>query len=191
LGLEVNHQWGKGYEAETLLNKFIQRSLVADFTYFGILQPIYDFRIFKHFANYPEVLPKVHSCNIKKPWCKKCPKCAYVWLGLMAFCDSEAVDAVFGENLFDDPDLLPIFRQMLGLENQTPFECIGEIGESRLAMKKCVEKGLSGQAVELFEREVLCDRSIDWQQLEQQYDGVYDTEHAIPDWIFSQIKDKL
>jgi len=81
LGREVNHQWGKGYEAETLLNEFVRENLVSNFTYFSILQPIYDFRIFKNLARYPEVLPKIHSCNIQKPWCKKCPKCAYVWLG--------------------------------------------------------------------------------------------------------------
>ncbi|NEO02239.1 MAG: hypothetical protein F6K50_44835 [Moorea sp. SIO3I7] len=191
LGKEVNHQWGKGYEAEKELNEFIQANLLSNFSYFGILQPIYDFRIFKNLAKYPEVLPKIHSCNIQKPWCKKCPKCAYVWLGLMAVFEPASVDAVFGSNLFDDDDLLPIFREMIGLAEHTPFECIGEIDESRLAMKKCLEKGLSGKALEIFKHEVLVDSSIDWQKLEQKYDRVYDTEHAIPDWIFSKIREQL
>ncbi|NES41688.1 hypothetical protein [Moorena sp. SIO2C4] len=191
LGKEVNHQWGKGYEAEKELNEFIQENILSNFSYFGILQPIYDFRIFKNLAKYPEVLPKIHSCNIQKPWCKKCPKCAYVWLGLMAVFEPASVDAVFGSNLFDDDDLLPIFREMIGLAEHTPFECIGEIDESRLAMKKCLEKGLSGKALEIFKHEVLVDSSIDWQQLEQKYDRVYDTEHAIPDWIFSKIRGQL
>ncbi|NEO68856.1 hypothetical protein [Moorena sp. SIO3H5] len=191
LGKEVNHQWGKGYEAEKELNEFIQANLLSNFSYFSILQPIYDFRIFKHLAKYPEVLPKIHSCNIQKPWCKKCPKCAYVWLGLMAVFEPASVDAVFGSNLFDDDDLLPIFREMIGLAEHTPFECIGEIDESRLAMKQCLEKGLSGKALEIFKHEVLVDSSIDWQKLEQKYDRVYDTEHAIPDWIFSKIRGQL
>lgn len=191
LGREVNHQWGKGYEAETLLNNFVQANLVSNFSYFSILQPIYDFRIFKNLARYPEVLPKIHSCNIQKPWCKKCPKCAYVWLGLMAVFEPPLVDAVFGSNLFDDDDLLPIFRQMVGLTEHTPFECIGEIDESRLAMKICVEKGLSGKALDMFKQEVLSNPSIDWQELEQKYDRVYDTEHAIPDEIFSKIRVQL
>lgn len=191
LGKEVNHQWGKGYEAEQYLNKFIQENLISNFTYFSILQPIYDFRIFKNLSKYPEVLPKIHSCNIQKPWCKKCPKCAYVWLGLMAVFNSKSVDAVFQSNLFDDADLLPIFREMIGLSVHTPFECIGEIDESRLAMKKCLEKGLSGQALDMFKNEVLSDSSIDWQQIEQKYDRVYETEHAIPDWIFQKIAKQL
>ncbi|MDJ0616671.1 MAG: hypothetical protein QNJ63_07975 [Calothrix sp. MO_192.B10] len=191
LGKEVNHQWGKGYEAEQELNQFIQENLLSNFTYFSILQPIYDFRIFKNLTKYPEVLPKIHSCNIQKPWCKKCPKCAYVWLGLMAVFEPASVDAVFGSNLFDDDDLLPIFTEMVGLSEHTPFECIGEIDESRLAMKKCLEKGLSGKALDMFKNKVLVDSSIDWQQIEQKYNQVYETEHAIPDWIFSKIGGQL
>ncbi|MEC4806878.1 MAG: hypothetical protein SAJ12_02770 [Jaaginema sp. PMC 1079.18] len=187
LGKEVNHQWGKGFEAEQALNSFIQQYLLTNFNYFGILQPVYDFRIFRKLSQYPEFLPRIHSCNIKKPWCKKCPKCAYVWLGLMSTCDPVAVDKVFGVNLFDDPDLLPIFRQMIGLAEHTPFECIGEIAESRLAMKRCLEKGLSGQALTIFEQEVLADNSIDWQGLEAKYNKVYTQEHAIPNEIFQKI----
>lgn len=191
LGQEVNHQWGKGYDAERALNDFIQTNLLSNFTYFSILQPIYDVRIFKNLTQYPELLPHIHSCNIQKPWCKKCPKCAYVWLGLVAAFEPTLVDAVFGTNLFDEPDLLPTFRAMIGLADHTPFECIGEIDESRLAMRRCVEKGLSGAALDVFKQEVLADDTINWAQLEQKYTRVYDTEHSIPNWIFSKIRGKL
>ncbi len=188
---EVNHQWGKSLEAETLLDKFIQEHLLSNFKYFSILQPIYDFRIFNHLSKYPEVLPKIHSCNIQKPWCKKCPKCAYVWLGLMAFFNPNIVDQVFQKNLFDDEDLIPTFRKMLGLSIHTPFECIGEIDESRLMMKRCLEKGLSGQALDIFREEILTNSSISWPTIENKYNYIYAEEHAIPNWIFAQIKDKL
>lgn len=191
IGKEVNHQWGKSFEAEKILDQFIRDNVLSNFKYFSILQPIYDFRIFQNLINYPEVLPKIHSCNIKKPWCKKCPKCAYVWLGLMAFSKPDLVNSLFQSNLFDDADLIPIFREMVGLSNHTPFECIGEIDESRLMMKKCLEKGLSGQALELFDREVLSDNSIDWQNLEQKYSSVYEKEHAMPNWLFEKIKLRL
>ncbi|MBD2346880.1 hypothetical protein [Anabaena subtropica] len=191
LDREINHQWGKGFVAEQILDNFIRKNLLSNFKYFSILQPIYDFRIFRNFSKYPEVLPKIHSCNIKKPWCKKCPKCAYVWVGLMAFFPPDIVDAVFETNLFDDEDLFPIFREMLGLSQHTPFECIGEIDESRLMMKRCFEKGLSGQSLDMFAQEILSDTTIDWQKIEQKYNYVYEQEHAIPDWLFEQIKGLL
>lgn len=191
IGREVNHQWGKSLEAEQILDRFIRENLLSNFKYFSILQPIYDFRIFQNLSKYPEVISQIHSCNIQKPWCKKCPKCAYVWLGLMAFCQPDRVDAVFQTNLFDDEDLLPTFREMLGLSVHTPFECIGEIDESRLFMKRCLEKGLSGKVLEMFRQEILSDSSIDWQNIEQKYNFVYLKEHAIPDALFAKLKDKL
>jgi hypothetical protein len=191
IGKEVNHQWGKGLVAEQLLDQFIQKHLLTNFKYFSILQPIYDFRIFKNFSQYPEFIPKIHSCNVQKPWCKKCPKCAYVWLGLMAFSQQKIVNEVFQDNLFDDRDLLPTFREMLGLSAHTPFECIGEIEESRLFMKKCLEQGLTGIALDMFAEEILADSSIDWPKIEQKYDFVDPTEHAIPDEIFEKIKEQL
>ena len=191
IGQEVNHQWGKSLEAETLLDDFIQTHLLSNFKYFSILQPIYDWRIFQNLSQYPEVLSKIHSCNIKKPWCKKCPKCAYVWLGLMAFCQRDIVDGVFQVNLFDDDDLLPIFKAMIGLTEHTPFECIGEIDESRLMMKRCLDHGLSGKALDLFSDQVLSDPQIDWDAIEGKYNTLYREEHAIPDVIFQKIVDKL
>jgi hypothetical protein len=191
IGKEVNHQWGKGFEAEQILNQFIRDNLLSNFQYFSIFQPIYDFRIFQNLSKYPEFLPTIHSCNIKKPWCKKCTKCAYVWLGLMAFCQPDIVNSVFQANLFDDVDLLPIFRDLLGLSNHRPFECIGEIEESRLLMKKCLEKKLSGKVLDIFVHEVLADPAIDWQNIEQKYNYVYEKEHAIPNWLFDKLKEKL
>jgi len=188
---EVNHQWGKSFDAEKLLNRFIRENLLSNFTYFSILQPIYDFRIFKNLTRYPEVLSKIHSCNVQKPWCKKCAKCAYVWLGLMAVFPTEQIDFIFQKNFFDDPDLLPIFKQMLGLTEHTPFECIGEINESRLNMKKCIEKGLSGQILDFFQTEVLANKLLSWQEIEQKYSHVYENEHSIPNWIFDRIKKHL
>ncbi len=188
---DVNHQWGKGVEAEYILDKFIRENLLSNFKYFSILQPIYDFRIFRNFSKYPEFVSKIHSCNIKKPWCKKCPKCAYVWLGLMAFSRLDVVNQVFQGNLFDDVELTPTFRAMLGLTEHTPFECIGEIEESWLLMKKCLERGLSGRALDIFTEEILSNTTINWEEIEQKYNNIYTTEHYIPNWIFEALKEHL
>jgi hypothetical protein len=187
IGQEVNHQWGKSFEAETLLNQFIQTHFINNFTYFSLLQPLYDLRIFASLSRYPEVVPKIHSCNIQKPWCKKCPKCAYVWLGLMAVFPTHLVDSVFQSNLFDDPDLSLIFRQMIGLEAHTPFECIGEVDESRLNMKRCLEKGMTGTALEVFKTEVLSDEEIDWGAIATKYNHVYTEPCGIPDWVMQRV----
>ena len=123
-----------------------------NFNYFSILQPIYDVVIFNFLRESLDLVQKTHSCNIDKPWCKKCPKCAYVWLNYMAYLPTAIVNEMFENvNLFDIADNQIWFKQMLGLGKHTPFECIGQIEESRLAFHLCKNKGLSGKALALYE----------------------------------------
>lgn len=149
---DVNHQWGKSFAAEQLLNSYIQKHLISNFSYFSVLQPIYDVLIFNLLRESLDLVPYAHSCNVEKPWCKRCPKCAYVWLNYMAYLPTELVNKMFGGlNLFDLPENQLFFKQMLGLEGHTPFECIGQIEESRLAFHLCKAKGLEGKALKYYE----------------------------------------
>lgn len=145
-GEEVNHQWGKSIEAEGLLNGYLRGALLSDARYFGLLQPIHDGVIFNLLRRERAALDRTHSCNVAKPWCKRCPKCAYVWMNYMAWLDPKQVDAIFGVNLFDLPENREAFRQMVGLGDHTPFECIGQVEESRMAMRLCAAKGVVGAA---------------------------------------------
>ena len=151
-GEDVNHQWGKSLEAEHLINTYIQDTLINNFSYFSMLQPLQDVLIFNLLREHLDVLPHAHSCNIEKPWCKKCPKCAYVWLNYMAYLPTTLINSIFDHtNLFDVPENQLWFHQMLGLDEHTPFECIGQVEESRLALHLCKAKGLEGKAMELYE----------------------------------------
>ncbi len=168
-GEEVNHQWGKSLEAERLINQYLQRELISNVSYFSILQPVYDVLIFNLLNRDLPAVPHTHSCNIRKPWCCKCPKCAYVWLNYMAYLPTHLVDSIFKMNpdksplpggnfvtlnLFDVEENQVWFRQMLGLEAHTPFECIGQIDEVRLAFELCRRRGLTGRAMDTFRTEV-------------------------------------
>jgi hypothetical protein len=155
-GEEVNHQWGKSHEAEVLLNGYINEHLVENCQYFSILKPVYDVLIFNLLAEDMGAVPYTHSCNLQKPWCGKCPKCAYVWINYMAYLPIDVVSGMFAGhgNLLDIAENQLSFRQMLGLEAHTPFECIGQVGEVRLAFELCRRKGLDGEAMRTFVREV-------------------------------------
>jgi hypothetical protein len=153
-GEPVNHQWGKSSAAEQLLNEYIQNQFVTNSHYFSLLKPIYDVVIFNLLRPNLDSVRFTHSCNIAKPWCKKCAKCAYVWLNYMAYLPVSFVNQMFEVNLLDLPENQLWFRQMLGLEKHTPFECIGQINESRLAFELCRRKGLTGKAMTMFIEEV-------------------------------------
>ena len=150
-GEDVNHQWGKSLEAEEMLNNYVQENLVANLTYFSILKPIYDVMIFNLLRQDLDAVKDTHSCNEAKPWCKKCPKCAYVWLNYMAWLPVELVDEIFdGTNLFDIEENQETFMQLIGAADQLPFECIGQADESKLAFEMCHRKGLKGKAMNSY-----------------------------------------
>jgi hypothetical protein len=133
-GEDVNHQWGKGWEAERLLDDYVQSELLADVRYFSVLQPVHDEVIFELLARDAELAPLTHSCNLRKPWCGACAKCAYVWLQMAAHLPAPIVAATFGNDLGEAPENDLWFRQLFGLAEHTPFECVGSAPESRLAL---------------------------------------------------------
>jgi hypothetical protein len=94
-GEEVNHQWGKGWEAETLLDRYVGAHLLEGVHYFSVLQPISDEVIFELLSRDADMAALTHSCNIRKPWCGACAKCAYVWLQFAAHLPADVVHATF------------------------------------------------------------------------------------------------
>jgi len=183
-GEEVNHQWGKSFEAELTLDEYLQTEFVSNFSYFSILQPIYDVLIFNLLRRDLEAIPDTHSCNIQKPWCCKCSKCAYVWLNYMAYLDADLVNSIFKVNLFDIEENQLWFYQMLGLGKHTPFECIGQISEARLAFELCRKKGLNGKAMEMYAHNF---PTLDTAPIINKYLNVDMTQTGIPASIAEKI----
>jgi hypothetical protein len=109
-----------------------------------VLQPIHDEVIFELLARDPELAALTHSCNVKKPWCGACAKCAYVWLQFAAHLPPAVVQATFGADLGERPDNERWFREMLGLAEHTPFECVGSAPEARLALTMARSRGFTG-----------------------------------------------
>ena len=185
-GKPVNHQWGKSYEAEQIFSQYISRFIVKEGHYYSILQPIHDVLIFTLLRQYLDCIPFVHSCNVLPPWCKRCSKCCYVWLGFQAYLPQNIIDPMFdNENLFDAEENLVFFTQMLGLGDHKPFECVGEIREAQLAFELCRRKGLRGRAMEMFERKFGVD--FDISSPLKDYTVVHKEKHSIPQDIAGHV----
>lgn len=104
--------------------------------YFSVLQPVRDEVIFELLARDAELAPLTHSCNVAKPWCGQCAKCAYVWLQMAAHLPQNIVRTAFGARaeLADDPRNERWFRELLGLAEHSPLECVGSPREAKLAL---------------------------------------------------------
>ena len=149
-GEDVNHQWGKSFAAERLIDGYLRRHLLAGVSYFSLLKPLWDVAIFNLLRTEGAAVRATHSCSVAKPWCERCPKCAYVGLGFHAYLEREVVDGLFAGDLFDRPENMEHYRGLLGLGRPKPFECVGEVGESRLAFELCRQRGMTGQAIDLW-----------------------------------------
>ncbi len=184
-GEDVNHQWGKSWHAERLLAAYVEEELVPGFRWFSILQPLSDVVIFELLRGMADAVSLAHSCNVKKPWCLRCPKCAYVALGYAAHLPDGLYEQVFSEDVLDLPENELSFRQMMGLGEHTPFECIGEIDEARLALALCAARGRRSRAVEIFRRE---GGPLDVESVLARYAVLHDGQpHGIPTHLGARV----
>ena len=183
-GEEINHQWGKSKESELLLGKYLQEALASNLCYLSLLQPIHDVVIFSIAQSYLDVIVRTHSCNMSLSWCKRCPKCCYVWLSFMAYLPCNLINDMFqSENLFDAVENEVFFSQMIGLGIKKPFDCIGEIDEAKLAFELCRRKGLEGHAMEIYkERVQVTLTETELARIVDKYTTVYteDSSHVQP-----------
>lgn len=177
-GEAVNHQWGKSLEAEALLRAYVDAELLPGTSYASLLKPAHDVLIFTALTESLAAVPATHSCNVDKPWCRRCAKCAYVWVNYRAYLPDDVVIATFGdENLLDVAENQIWFEQMLGLGEHTPFECIGQIDETRLAFELVRRRGGTGRAMRRFVEQVpAVDAAAEFQRLIAVETG----HHAMP-----------
>jgi UDP-N-acetyl-alpha-D-muramoyl-L-alanyl-L-glutamate epimerase len=147
-GVEINHQWSKSAEAETMLRERIA-SITPELTYFSLLRPLSELAIARAFAQTCDrYLTSFSSCNAAfrldparrvSRWCGHCPKCQFVYLALATSLSKETLTEIWGEELFASSSI-DGFRALLGLTEWKPFECVGESGECCVALRLLSER---------------------------------------------------
>ncbi|MBI3956354.1 hypothetical protein HY339_03790 [Candidatus Gottesmanbacteria bacterium] len=150
LGEEINHQWSKTLEFETLFQRYVSDYITPDITYFSLLRPMKEIKIVELFSKLEQYFSSFSSCNanffrhVETPrslWCGTCPKCVFVFLLLSAFIPKDRLLTIFGMNLYARESLLPTFRELLGLTGVKPFDCVGTPEEGRFALHKASQSG--------------------------------------------------
>jgi hypothetical protein len=143
-GIEVNHQYSKSWDFERRFAAIVAGHVAADLGYFSLLRPWSELAIARRFAAMPAYHRAFVSCNRaflldrdrRTPsWCGDCPKCRFVALALAPFLDRDRIVSIMGSDLLGDPTQLPGFAALLGIEADKPLECVGEVEESRVAMR--------------------------------------------------------
>ncbi|MEV6930045.1 hypothetical protein AB0M46_36945 [Dactylosporangium sp. NPDC051485] len=146
LGRDINHQWSKGLPAEVHLREALLSHAGLQDAYFSLLRGLSELHIAALFAKFTAYDEVVTSCNAafkltgaSDRWCGHCPKCRFVFLALAPFTGRERLLHIFGADVFSDLTQLPGYRELMGLTAHKPFECVGEIEESLVALRLLTE----------------------------------------------------
>lgn len=148
-GRPVNHQWSKSLAFEDLLRAAVASTAPPSPAapppeYFSWLRARSELWVTRRFAELTAFHPVFRSCNRAfhidpdrrlDHWCGVCDKCCFVDLALAPFMAAEDLRVVFaGREPLDDPELIDRFRGLIGAaDTDKPFECVGDIDESRTA----------------------------------------------------------
>ncbi|MBU0547008.1 MAG: hypothetical protein ABH876_00320 [Patescibacteria group bacterium] len=154
LGKIINHQYSKSFDFEKNFRDYSKKYLAKNIEYFSFLRPLYEIQIAQLFSNFSKYFPIFLSCNEahktqsgrKKPtqkWCCNCAKCLFVFMSLHPFIETEKLINIFGQDLFENKELLSMMKELIGEANFKPFECVGTRKESLVALylsKQKIEK---------------------------------------------------
>ena len=145
LGTKINHQYSKTYEFENDFNNYTKKYFNIDIKYFSLLRALNEFQIGMLFSHYDKYHKVFKSCNVGSKgkewkWCCNCAKCLFVYIILSPFLYKEKLIDIFGEDLYENKDLLNTFIELLGYGKTKPFECVGTYNEVRYAISLTIDK---------------------------------------------------
>jgi hypothetical protein len=171
LGEEINHQWSKSAEFESLFTDYLSRYITNQVRYVNLLGSLSELSITKLVTAQPDYLRLLTSCNAnwklleterldvnqKGLWCRRCPKCAFTFVLFLAWLPLDEVVTIFGENLIDVPANLALFRELFGLAGFKPFECVGTPEEMVVAFHLGTQRQPLGDTLvgAMYETEVI------------------------------------
>lgn len=142
-GREINHQFSKSRRFEDLFAGRVRHAVASDLDVFSILRGDRELAVCREFAGLERYHDVFSSCNrnfhLAGPrtdrWCCDCPKCRFVFLALAPFMEPDAMSRIFGRDLLAEPGQEDAFAELLELDGPRPFECVGEPGEARAAVR--------------------------------------------------------
>ncbi|MBO4307683.1 MAG: UDP-N-acetylmuramoyl-L-alanine--D-glutamate ligase [Bacteroidales bacterium] len=147
VGTSVNHQYSKSLEFENDFRSYVANYISKEFDYYSFLRPLSELQIAMLFSRYGHYFDVFKSCNVGSKqdiWCGHCAKCLFAYIILSPFIEPERLTAVFGKNMLDDMTLQLEFRQLTGMAETKPFECVGTVSEVNSALSLSLAKWYCG-----------------------------------------------
>jgi hypothetical protein len=147
--LDVNHQWSKSWGAEQLVANALEERVGADFVVASFLRDRSEVWVAEIFSQLSEYHHVFRSCNRAfnqrlerrlATWCGECDKCLFINLMLAPFLSRSRLRDIFDHEPLSDPLRENQLRVLVGQgQSSKPFECVGDPGESAVALKNVAQ----------------------------------------------------
>lgn len=144
LGKKINHQYSKSFEFECDFEEYANKYLKAPVKYFSFLRPLNELQIAKIFSRQEKYHLVFKSCNVgskneKWKWCCNCAKCLFAYIILSPYLYKEKLVNIFGEDMYENKELLKTFLELTGNGETKPFDCVGTFEEVNFAISKTIQ----------------------------------------------------
>ena len=143
-GEKINHQYSKSFEFEGDFRNYANRYLKVPIEYFSFLRPLNELQIAKVFSRQEKYHSVFKSCNLGSKekewkWCCNCAKCMFAFTILSPYLYKDKLIKIFGEDMFENKNMLKIFIDLTGNGDAKPFDCVGTFEEVNFAITKTIE----------------------------------------------------
>ena len=165
LGKIINHQWAKSSEFEKKFKDYCRKYLVKDINYSSFLRRYAESEISKMLIGYPKYFSAFSSCNAsmkikssatKERWCGNCPKCLFVYMTFYPFLEDKKLIKIFGKDIFENKNLLPVMKDLIDPKRIKPFECVGTKKEAKLAFDLSLKKAKKTGNIPFLLKKIRC-----------------------------------
>lgn len=188
----INHQYSKSFEFEQDFRAYVRKYISSHYEYLSLLRPLSEIQIAKIFSTYKNHFSTFRSCNAgskNNKWCGECPKCLFTFIILSPFLHPVVLENIFGKNIFGNENLLDTLKELIGVSEVKPFECVGTKEEIATALNLAIKRYYNMESLPLllryfvqtsFYQENVCDVL-----------GEIESEHNLDEHLLQLLKSHL
>ncbi|MBR1477841.1 MAG: hypothetical protein IJ608_07760 [Lachnospiraceae bacterium] len=188
----INHQYSKSFEFEEDFRWYIRNMTDSEIEYFSFLRPLTELQIAYIFSGCKKYHPVFRSCNAGSKegiWCCNCPKCLFVYTALSPFIPEDELIRIFGEKLLDKDSLDENFRELSGIEENKPFECVGTRREVQICAKTYIQRGARSLLTDRY-KDILMKSPLGEKEMKRVL-SEWNSEHNLPEEFEKLLRAKL
>lgn len=193
-GSSVNHQYSKSFAFEKDFHNYEEQYIGSGTYYFSLLRPLSEFQIGRFFSFCTAYHDIFRSCNAgskEDKWCANCSKCLFVFLILSPFIPHDRLCKIFGKDMLEDKNMIPIMEQLIGMVEEKPFECVGSREEVNTAISMSIHTmEQEGKKLPmLFAHYKTTSFYEEYKEKENPYLSYYEKENLLPEEFVGLVKE--